>query len=113
MITNYFNYELRFKNVISRKNLPRIKDGAYMINLNDNYNKRTHWVLLFSNKNTVVYFDFSRIEYISQEVLNKIKDKLITHNVFIIQDNKSIMRRFYWIAFIEYMTFRKNFIRLY
>ena len=31
------------------------------------------------------------IEYILQEVLNKIKDKSITHNIFRIQDNDSIM----------------------
>ena len=31
---------------------------------------------------TAVYFDFFETEYIIQEVLNKIKDKLITHNRF-------------------------------
>ena len=31
------------------------------------------------------------IEYIPREVLNKIKDKSITHNIFRIQDNESIM----------------------
>ena len=31
------------------------------------------------------------IEYIPREVLNKIKDKLITHNIFRIQGNESIM----------------------
>ena len=31
------------------------------------------------------------IEYIPREVLNKIKDKSITHNIFKIQDNESIM----------------------
>ena len=34
--------------------------------------------------------------------LNEIKDKWITHNIFRIQDNESIMCRFYCIAFIEY-----------
>ena len=34
-ITNYFKYELRFNGVSSRNNLPRIKDGAYAINLID------------------------------------------------------------------------------
>ena len=50
-----------------------------------------------------VYFDSSGIEYISEEVLNKIKDKSITHNIFRIQDNESIMCGFYCIAFKEYM----------
>ena len=49
--------------------------------------KKTHWVSLFVDKNTAVYFDSFRIEYISQEVLNEIKDKSITHNICRIQDN--------------------------
>ena len=43
------------------------------------------------------------IEYIPLEVLNKIKNKSITHNIFRIQDNESIMCGFYCIAFIQYM----------
>ena len=33
----------------------------------------------------VVYFDFFRIEYIPQKLLNKIRDKSITGNIFIMQ----------------------------
>ena len=47
-----------------------------------------------------------------QEVLNKIRDKSITHNIFRIQDNDSIMCGFYCIAFIEYMLPGKT-VRLY
>ena len=74
-----------------------------MINLDDKNSKGTHWVSLFIDKNTAIYFDFFGIEYIPQEVLNKIKDKSITRNIFRIQDNESIMCGFYCIAFIEYM----------
>ena len=87
----------------SRNNLPRIKHGTYVINLNDKKSKGTHWVSLFIDRNTAVYFDSFGIEYIPQEVLNKIKDKSITHNIFRIQDNESIMCGFYCIAFVEYM----------
>ena len=52
----------------------------------------------------VVCFDSFAIEYISQEVLNKIKDKLINHNIFRIQADDSIMRGFYCIAFIKYQV---------
>ena len=69
--------------------------------------KKTHWVSLFINKNITVYFDSFGIEYTPQEVLNEIRDKSITHNMVRIQDDKSIMCRFYWIAFIEYMLARK------
>ena len=65
---------------------------------------------MFIDKNTAVYFDSFGIEYIPQEVLNKIKDKSITHNIFRIQDNESIMCGFYCIAFIEYMLSGKTFL---
>ena len=48
------------------------------------------------------------MEYIPQEVLSKIRDKSITHNIFRIQDNDSIMCGFYCIAFIEYMFVGKT-----
>ena len=50
-----------------------------------------------------IQFDSFRIEYIPQDVLNKIKDKSIAHNIFRIKDNESIMFRFYCIALIECM----------
>ena len=82
----------------------------YAINLGEKNSKRTHQVSLFINKNTAVYFDSFEIEYITVEVLNKIKDKSIAHNIFRIQDNESIMCGFYCIAFIEYMFARKSLL---
>ena len=55
-------------------------------------------------------FDSFGIKYIPQEVLNKIKDKSITHNIFRIQDNKSIMCGFYCIACVEYKLSRKTLL---
>ena len=102
-MTDYFNYEPRFNGIFSRNNLPRTKDGAYVINLNDKKSKGRNWVSLFIDRNLAVYFDCFALEYIPQEVLNKIKDKSITHNIFRIQDNGSIMWGFHCIAFIWYM----------
>ena len=50
----------------------------------------------------------SSFKNISQEVLNKIKDKSITHNITRTQYNDSIMCRFYCITLIEYMLTRKT-----
>ena len=49
------------------------------------------------------------IEYILQEVLNKIRDKSITNNIFRTQDNESIICQFY-IAFKEYMLAGKTLL---
>ena len=81
-----------------------------MINLDDKNSKGTNWVSLFIDTNVAIYFDSFGIEYIPQKVLNKIKDKSITHNVFRIQDNESIMCEFYFIAFIEYMLAGKTLL---
>ena len=93
-ITNCFNYEYNFNGFFSRNNLPRIKDGAYIINFDDKKIKGTHWVSLFINRNTTVYFDSFGIENSPQENLNKTKDKSIIHNIFRTQDNESISAGF-------------------
>ena len=99
----YFVNDCRFNGVFSRDNLPRIEDGAYMINLNDKQSKGTHWVSLFIDKHMAVYLEFSGIEYIQREVLSEIQDKSITHDIFRTQDDDSIRSGFYFVAFIEYM----------
>ena len=41
-----------------RSRLPKkIKDGAYVINLDGYEDRDTHWIALFCNKNEIVYFD--------------------------------------------------------
>ena len=95
----------------SRDDLPKIKDGVYVINLgvyvinlDDKQKEGTHLVSLFIDKNRTVYFDCFGIEYNPQEVLSKIKDKSITHDIFRIQSHDSVMCGFYCTAFIEYMN---------
>ena len=73
------------------------------MNLDDKKRKGIHWFSLFIDGNTAVYIDSFGIEYIPQEILKKLKDKSITHNIFRIQDDNSIMCGFYCIVFIEYI----------
>ena len=63
--------------------------------------KGTPWFSLFIDGITAVYtLIFLNIP---QEVLNKIRDKSVTHNIFRIQDKEYITCGFYCISFIEYM----------
>ena len=55
-------------------------------------------------------FDSFGIEYISQQVLNKIRGKSITHCIIRIQNNESISFGFSCIAFIEYMLAGKSLL---
>ena len=54
----YYQNEPRFNGVLSKSNLPKkIKDGAYVINLDEYADVSTHWIDLFHNRNGIVYFD--------------------------------------------------------
>ena len=101
-ITKYFNYEPRFNIIFSSDNLRRIKDGAYVTNFDAKQSQGTHWFSLFIERNTTVYFGSFGNENITQEVLNKIKNKFLTHYIFTIQSDDSNLCRFRCIAFIEY-----------
>ena len=93
-----------------RDNLPRTKDRVYVINMDDKQSKGMHWVSLFIDKNTAVYFDSFGIEYISQEPFRKVKDKSITQNIFRLQDDDSIMYGFHCFVVIEYMLALKTLL---
>ena len=46
-----------------------MKSGRNVTNLHDKQSKETHWVSLFINKNTAVYFNSFGNEYIPPEIL--------------------------------------------
>ena len=57
-----------FNGVYSRDNLPKIKDGTYVINLDEYYDIETHLVALQLYKNDVTYFDSFGVEHIPKEI---------------------------------------------
>ena len=64
----YYENESRFNGVYSRDNLPnKIKDGAYVINLDEYSDIGTHWVALWVNNN-ITYFDSFGVEHIPKEI---------------------------------------------
>ena len=51
-IQAYYENEPRFNGVFSLHNLPKqIKDGAYVINLDEHKDTGTHWIALFCMRN--------------------------------------------------------------
>ena len=65
----YYQNEPRFNGVYSRDNLfDKIKDGAYVINLDLYSDIGTHWISLHVNKKTVTYFDNFGVEHIPKEI---------------------------------------------
>ena len=100
---------IAFNGVYSRDNLPerspteRIKDGAYMINLDEYSDIGTHWVALYVNNKTVTYFDSFGVEHIPKEIKKFIGNKNIIANIFRIQAYDSIMCGYICIRFIDFM----------
>ena len=56
-IQKYYQNEPKFNGIYSRNNLPKIKDGAYVINLYEFKSIGTHWIALHVNGNNIIYFD--------------------------------------------------------
>ena len=100
----YYKNDVKPNGVYSRDNLPnKIKDGAYVINLDEYSDIGTHWVALWVNNNNVTYFDSFGVEYIPKEIMKFIENRNIKTNIFRIQAYDSIMCGYFWIGFIDFM----------
>ena len=93
--------EPRFNGVYSRDNLPKINDGVYVINRDEYFHIRTHWIALYVLNNYVTYFDSFRVEHIPKEIKIFIRNKNIKINIFRIQAYDSIMCGYFCIGFID------------
>ena len=71
----YYKNEPRFNGVYSRNNLSKIKDGTYIINLDEYFDIGTHWVALWVNNNNVTYFDSFGVEHILKEIMKFIENR--------------------------------------
>ena len=69
-IIKYYENEWRFNVVYSRDNLPnKIKDRAYVINLDEYSDIGTHWIALYVKNNDITYFDSFGVEHIPKEII--------------------------------------------
>ena len=106
-VQKYYENKPRFNGVYSRDNLPKIKDGAYVINLDEYSDIGTHWVALYVQNNNVTYFDSFGVEHIPKEIKafinnnNNNNNKNITTNIFRIQAYDSIICGYFCIGFID------------
>ena len=108
-IQKYHQNESRFNGVYSRDNLPKIKDGTYIITLDEYSDIGTHWVAFWvNNSNNITYFDSFGIEHIPKEIKTLIGNKNIKTNIFRIQAYDSIMCGYFCIGFIDFMLAGKT-----
>ena len=103
-IQKHYQNEPRFNGVYSRNNLlKKIKDKAYIINLDAYANAGIHWIDLFCKRSEIVYFDSFGIEYVPEEIKEFIGNKIIKANILRVQANYSIMCGYLCIGFIDFM----------
>ena len=119
-LTNFeiqkYQNESRFNGVYSRDNLTKIKDGAYIINIDEYSHIGTHWVALYVHNDDVTYFDSFGVEHIPKEIEtfidhpspSALQIKNITTNIFRMQAYDSIMCGYFCIAFIDFMLAGKT-----
>ena len=94
----------------SRNNLPKkIKDGTYVINLDEYAHVGTHWIALFCNRNEIVYFDSFGVEHVPKDIKEFIRNKNIKANIFRVQANDSVMSGYFCIGFIDFVLAGKKF----
>ena len=103
---------MKFNGVYSRNNILKIKDGTYVIKLDEYYSLiGTHWITLYVNGDKVIYFDSFDVEYIRKETNKFIGNKNIITNIFRIQAFDSIMCGYCFIRFIDLMMKGKILLR--
>ena len=79
-LTNFeiqkYQNELKFNGFYSRKNWPKIKNGAYVLNLDKYESIGNHWIALYVNGNNgrasyyAMYFDSFGVEHIPKKLKN-------------------------------------------
>ena len=109
-IQKYYQNEPKFNGVYSRNNLPKTKDGAYIINLDEFKPIGTHWIALYVNANNIIYFDSFGVEHIPKEITKFIGNKNVKTNIYRIQAHDSIMCKYFCIGFIDFMLKGKSLL---
>ena len=79
----YKNIKLpKFNGIYSRNNLPKIKDKAFVIDLDECRSIRTHWIALYVNGDSVTYFSSFGVKYIPKETKKTIGNKNNVTNTY-------------------------------
>ena len=100
----YYQNEHRFNGVYPRDNLQKIKDGAYIINLDEYSEIRTRWAVFNVQNNDATCFDSFGAEHIPKEIRTFTGNKNIKANIFRIQAYYSIICGYFCIGFTD-LTF--------
>ena len=116
-IQKYYQKEPKSNGVYSRNNLPKIKYGAYVRNLDEYKSMQIHLIALYDNnnntnndKNNVTYCESFGFEHIPKEIKKFIGNKNIIINIYRIQTYDSKMYGYFCIGFNDFMLTGKSLL---
>ena len=107
-IEKYYHNLTKFNGVHCGDNLPKVKDGAYVINLDEYYDIGTHWIPSYVLNDDVTYFDSFGVEHTPRDIKAFISNKNLKTNIFKMQAYDSIMCGYFCIGFIDFMLAGKT-----
>ena len=107
-IQKYYQNKPKVNVLYSRDNLHKVKDGAYVVNLDKYESVGTHWMALRVNGDKVTYFDSFGVEYIPKEIKKFIDNNNIITNMYrqvymCIQAYSSIMCGYFCIGLLDFI----------
>ena len=95
-VLKYYQNEPKFNGVYSTSNLCKLKDGSYLIILDDYKSNGTRWVPAYVIGDNVTYFDSFGFEYIPKEIKIFTSKRNII-NIYRIQAKDSIICGYFCI----------------
>ena len=104
-IQRYNRNESKCNDVYSRNYLSKIKDGEFVINLDECKSIGIHWIALYVSGNNVIYFDIFGVQYILIEIKKFVGNKNMIANIYRMQTYNSVMRGCFSIVFITVMLY--------
>ena len=75
-IQKYYENQPKFNGVYSRNNLPKIRDGAYIINLDEYQSIGTRWIALFVFAKNETYLVLL-LSIFPQKIINSLETKIL------------------------------------
>ena len=106
-IQRYNRNKPKCNDVYSRNYLSKIKDGEFVINLDECKSIGIHWIALYVSGNNVICFDIFGVQYIPKEIKKFVGNKNMRVNIYRTQTYDSVVRGCFSIAFIAAMLYGK------
>ena len=110
-IQRYSQNKPKFTGLYSRHNLSKnLKDGAYVINLDESADVGSHCIAFYVLHNDATYFDSFGVEHSPKEIKRFVGNKTIQTKIFRIQSHDSVMWEYSRTGFIHHMFAGKTLI---